>query len=172
MLSVPEPGTICVVNGVLSEPAPHARSEVDLTFYLSRRDNTQTCILSPFEARGLDITALQFDLDRVPDAWFAVALSVIQQTQCDEPSDCTKDGIYDWLTPDHQEIVSLHPGTILVPFDELVGDSLTGRVDEHWISHIEFDAIAGSGPIPFEYCVSNIKFLNSLGQEVIPPPLE
>jgi hypothetical protein len=171
-LSVPEPGKVCV-SGFLPAPLQNEFAEIDLNFFLSRRDETLTCILSPFDASSLDISALQFDLDRVPDTWFVVGMEVIREAQCEQdPAACTKGGIYDWLTPDRQEIVALaSPGTIVVPLDELVGDDLPDPIHAHWFSGIVFYAVVGYSSAAVEFCVSNIKFLDSTGQEVIPPPL-
>jgi hypothetical protein len=114
-LSTPRPGQICV-SGTIPDLGADKFAQLSLVFLLSRRDLTGTCMLSAFDPYAFGIAALSFEIDRIPDALVYLGFSAIQAPEC--PGDngaCTKDGIYDWVTPDRQQIVELSPGTIVAP---------------------------------------------------------
>jgi hypothetical protein len=170
-LSTPRPGQICV-SGTIPDLGADKFAQLSLVFLLSRRDLTGTCMLSAFDPYAFGIAALSFDIDRIPDALVYLGFSAIQAPEC--PGDngaCTKDGIYDWVTPDRQQIVELSPGTIVAPLDDFVGDTLPEPMSAHWISHFEIDVITGA-ELPVEFCVSDIQFLDADGEVVAVPGLE
>jgi hypothetical protein len=174
-ISVPELGTICVsgtlgatgtFGGMVSYPF------VNLYLLLSLRDDSGTCVMSAFDAQALDIATVRFDLDRRPESRMGLGAAVIRQAQCEEPWLCTDGGIYTWLAPDRQELGVVGPGTTEARLDEFVGDDLPEPLSAYWLHDVELWMDASPKELPFEYCMSNFQLLDSVGNVVLPAPVE
>jgi hypothetical protein len=152
-LTQPEPGALCLAGN-----APDFGS-AGFPLVLFRG---WTQVLQAFDATALGITKLSFAIDSPPIGGLLVDASVVIDLGCEgRPPACLMAGFALPRITDS--------GTITVSLGDFLqrdNKSPYQTLDTSSLGSIEFSVGAG----PYDFCVSNFKFLDECDQEVTPPP--
>jgi hypothetical protein len=172
VISIVEPQTICMA-GVLAPVGP-SEPWAELVLGLDRRGTGTsgvpgTCILSVFDAPALGITALEFTLDRMPETRMFLNSGTIVKSDCGDPYECVLGGVYTLLSPDQQDVVLLEEGRAHVELSDFAASRAQAPYDPSRISFFSLRLVPTTRPTEFDFCVSEVRFLDAAGREVTPP---
>ena len=156
----PEPGNVCI-QGTMVQGGTAAISFV-VTKILG--DNAPYAIV-PFDLQALDITALEFTITNAPSGGVSLELLSVLLPECSAEFDCVgpplslggqNPRVFENGTA-HAEMADFEladPGPRLV-----------------WTFHVSGHSTSQSDP-NYDFCLSDVKFLNSQGEVVTPPPAD
>lgn len=162
-LEQPSDGTLCL-SGATSSTAFGFGS---LSFGFSLRNADATEVLSAFDAEALGITQIAFTIGTSSPLDLSVELGTVSRFSCPEsPSGCSPVPAFGLLTePGSTELLQITaPGRISAPFARFQQTTLeAGTFDATLLDHLAFVA-AGA----YDFCVSDLTFLNAEGDPVYP----
>jgi hypothetical protein len=159
-LDQPEPGKLCMKGSVV------AGGFAWLLVGMSAWDRTRTNIVGVFDARALGIEALSFTIDRPPSAGMSLFATTAVARFCAMPSLCLEE--WDLMTGPRTGLVKVikEPGTVSAPFTDFERQTAPNdALDASAIGHFIF--VLGAGD--YDFCISDFKFVDGQGAEVVPP---
>lgn len=162
-MRVPGPGTLCY-QGTLAANLNND-SYAELILALDHRGDAGKCVYSVFDAVALGVSAIEFTLADVPLVQVYLTARSIVSAECEDPSRCTGE-LNVWLTPDREEIVELTPGTQRAMLADLIGSDSLMPLDRRRISLFSLRMSGIAKPVDFDFCVSDVRFLDDAGDEV------
>ncbi|MEY2929855.1 MAG: hypothetical protein RL033_604 [Pseudomonadota bacterium] len=159
-----EPGKLCLAGTV----AEGGYSQFLLAFSVPNAAMNQ--LVKTFDAQSLGITQLAFTLDSPPSGGITVGGAVDTSWSCPESLlDCYTYGFALTAGPSSTTPVSIvASGRVIAPFSDfkqMRPAPVPQTFDTHAVEHFSF----GAGPGPYDFCVSNLEFLDAAGQVVLPP---
>jgi hypothetical protein len=168
-LSVPDEGTLCFEGTLAAEKSTGSWAELILSALEGNIDENGACIRAALDARALGITAVEFDLDQVPDTRLVLDANLVVKPECPDPWGCLEGGVYTLFTHDRQDMVVLAPGTTRAPLEDFVGQTSPEPFDTRRIALFALRVVAADRPVSFAFCLSALRFLDARGREVILP---
>ena len=159
-LDQPEPGKLCMKGSVASGGFAW------LLVGMSAWDRTRTNIVGVFDARALGIEGLTFTVDRPPSAGMSLFATTAVARFCAMPSLCLEE--WDLMTGPRSGLVKAitESGTVSAPFADFEYQVAPNQaLDASAIGHFIF--VLGAGD--YDFCISDFKFVDGQGAEVLPP---
>jgi len=132
-----------------------------------------TAILEPFDAQSLGITQLQFTLESpVPGIGVGLGIDMVTHTECPEsPGYCSSGGRFRLMTGDSAfaYLTKGDKGPLpLSVFEQPPWQTSTLTLDTSKLYNLSFVLGSNSGAaLNYEFCISNLKFLDAQGTEVV-----
>jgi hypothetical protein len=175
-LDNPEPGRLCMSGRLANAGTNEVNWGAFLAMDFVVWNPDQTAILEWLDARALGITQLEFTLDSPPaDIGVSVGLVMLTDMGCTTPGLCSKGGRFRLMTGD-SPFAYLTRGAKgplpLTAFIQPPWDTSTLALDPSKLYGLSFILGSNSGAaIDYDFCISNLKFLNANGDEVFDPQL-
>jgi len=162
-LTQPEPGKICLAGSVGAD----GWSQVLIGF--SQVNAADNRILKTFDAAALGITQVGFTIESPPSAGIIVDAAINSSLSCPEDFlDCMTWGFNLMTAPDSAMTLSITtPSRIVAPLTQFKQTRLAPAAtvfDTHAIEHFSF----GVGSGAYDFCVSELQFMDAAGQVVNP----
>jgi hypothetical protein len=147
--------------------APAGYSSIVVVYSLPNEAMNQ--IVKPFDAESLGITQLAFNIDSPPIGGVGVGGAVDTSSTCPEDYlDCQTSGFALMTGPDSTDILQITaPGRVVAPwsnFKQTRSPPVSQIFDTHAIENLSFGVGEGS----YDFCVSDLEFLDAAGQVVQP----
>jgi hypothetical protein len=160
-LSQPEPGKICM-KGVVAGPAGWAW----LLLGVSKWDRTRTHIVGVLDAKALGIAGLTFNVEKPPTVGMSLFATTAAVRQCAMPVGCLGEG-WNLMTGPRSGLVKAiaTPGPVNAPFADFARQDPNQVLDTSALAHFIFVLSPGA----YDFCISDLKFVDSAGAEVVPP---
>ena len=157
-LTQPQPGTLCMKGNV-----PTADGYAWLGLGVSRWNKGGNHIIEAFNAWERGITGLAFTVDHPPPAGVTMFATSVKQTFCSIPSEC----LYGWnlTTGSRADVIKSFTmtGPVTAPFSSFQRNP-NDVFNTDALAHFMFVV----GPGVYDYCVSDLRFVNASGDPVNP----
>lgn len=169
-VSVEEEGTVCLSGTMVGQSPENFGAQLVLA--VDSRADSGRRVVSTFDARALGLAGLRFRV--VPtDTSRRISIFADVVTQCDceaGPYYCVEGGSYSLATPDHTGPLRItEPTTITAWFDDFLPDELDEPLsDTTRLSNFHFDLSPTDVTSDYEFCVSEVEFLDGKGRTVQP----
>jgi len=166
------PGRFCMSGNL--EPAPNNWGAL-LGLPLTRATSTDgmvTAIDAPFGAAARGIAQLQFTVDPPPAAGLGVHFAAVQRADCLDIPACFTAAPFVLGDDGGAEIVLKESGPVTAALASFIQPSWGNPAlpfDPNLISSLQFAPSSLRGAVvPYDFCVSDVRFLDAAGQEVLP----
>jgi hypothetical protein len=176
-LNNPQPGTLCM-SGVLANAGPNGANWgaiLGMDFIEWNEDETE--ILKWLDAQAFGITQLKFTLESPPPGiGVGLGLDMVTHTECAvSPGYCSSGGRLRLMTGD-TPFAYLTPGDKgplpISAFVQPPWETSTLTLDTSKLLSLGFVLGSNSGEaLSYEFCISNLRFLDANGNEVVDPRL-
>lgn len=171
-LDNPAPGKLCM-RGVLANGGNDGANWgaiMGLNFFSWNQD--QTAVLGKLDAQSLGIVQVQFTLESPPAIGVGVGLNMVTHTECPESTAyCSEGGRLRLMSGDSPfayKTSGVKGPLPLSAFTQPPWDNSTLALDTSRLYSISFIVGTNPGePLDYDFCISELKWLDAYGTEVI-----
>jgi hypothetical protein len=133
---------------------------------VSKWDRTRTHIVGVLDAKALGIAGITFNVDQPPSVGMSLFATTAALRFCATPPGCLGEG-WNLMTGPRSGLVKAiaTSGPVNAPFVDFAREDPSQVIDTSALAHFIFVLSPGA----YDFCISELKFVDSVGAEVVPP---